>query len=354
MPVFERLRQHLADARAQARLVARLLIAALLSYVIAVQWFDLPQGYWATISALVVVQASVGATLGAGIDRVIGTLAGAAVGALAALGRYADLSELALLALALTPLSIFAALRPAYRIAPVTAVIVLLSGTDLQAPWLPAFHRVAEIGLGTAVGIAVSLVVWPSHARVLVRAALARALAPQTELLHWYLVRIGCAPQATLNSLNDRFRNEIAQAEKALAEAQREPDHRVDALHSQIRAVRRLHSDILFVGRVTQNWRLDAIPAELQQKLGALEAALHQVLDAVAQTVGTPEPGDGKPANLSLGAVDRAMGQLVHALENGTAASIGEAALLPTLGQILRRDLAGLIDTVSRPPSSAS
>ena len=47
MTLLARVRHDLAAVRAQSRLIARLLIAALLSYALA-QWWDMPESYWAT------------------------------------------------------------------------------------------------------------------------------------------------------------------------------------------------------------------------------------------------------------------------------------------------------------------
>src|SRR5579863_1243825 len=44
--------------------------------------FHLPQGYWAAISALIVMQSNVGATLSASRTRLAGTAVGAVVGGL--------------------------------------------------------------------------------------------------------------------------------------------------------------------------------------------------------------------------------------------------------------------------------
>ena len=60
-----------------AQLAIRTTSGALLTYLIAVG-LGLPQAVWAVITALVVMQVSVGATIGAGIDRMVGTLGGAA------------------------------------------------------------------------------------------------------------------------------------------------------------------------------------------------------------------------------------------------------------------------------------
>lgn len=44
----------------------------------------LPQGYWAVFTVMIVMQGSIGGTLGAATERMMGTLAGALVGGLAA------------------------------------------------------------------------------------------------------------------------------------------------------------------------------------------------------------------------------------------------------------------------------
>ena len=65
-----------ATNAAALRLCLRMTIAGLLAYVLA-ELFALPQGYWAVFSAIIVMQASVGGSVKATIDRVIGTIGGA-------------------------------------------------------------------------------------------------------------------------------------------------------------------------------------------------------------------------------------------------------------------------------------
>ena len=103
-------------------------IAGLLAYVLA-ELFVLPQGYWAVFSAIIVMQASVGGSIQATADRLIGTIGGAlAGGAVAYLLPHANAFSLGVaLVIALVPLTLVAALWPNYRIAPLTAVIVLLT-----------------------------------------------------------------------------------------------------------------------------------------------------------------------------------------------------------------------------------
>jgi uncharacterized membrane protein YccC len=149
-----------------------------LAYVLA-ELFSLPQGYWAVFSAIIIMQASVGGSVKATIDRVIGTIGGAVAGG--AVGYFVPhesvLSLGVALAIALVPLTLVAALWPNYRVAPLTAVIVLLTpGAQQLGSVDSAFYRIVEITLGSFVGLGVSLVLLPARAHGLVVSAAARAL----------------------------------------------------------------------------------------------------------------------------------------------------------------------------------
>jgi uncharacterized membrane protein YccC len=113
---------------AALRLCVRMTLAGIVAYALALL-FAFPQGYWAVFSAIIIMQASVGGSVKATIDRVIGTLGGAfAGGAVAYFTPHSDPVGVGIaLLLALVPVSLLAALLPSFRIAPVTAVIVLLT-----------------------------------------------------------------------------------------------------------------------------------------------------------------------------------------------------------------------------------
>ena len=88
------------------------------------------------------------------------------------------------LVVALGPLALVSALKPSFRIAPVTAIIVLLSTSSLQADPVPyAVDRVLEIGLGCIVGLAVSLLILPGRAARLLAEAAAVVLRGFAELV---------------------------------------------------------------------------------------------------------------------------------------------------------------------------
>jgi uncharacterized membrane protein YccC len=102
-----------AGNAAALRLCFRMTVAGLLAYVLA-ESFALPQGYWAVFSAIIIVQASVGGSIKATTDRLIGTI-GAAVagGAVAYLLPHTSVLSLGVaLVIALVPLTLVAAMWP--------------------------------------------------------------------------------------------------------------------------------------------------------------------------------------------------------------------------------------------------
>ena len=144
---LRRITDWLRGRNGELRLALRTTLAGLITFFLA-QVLVLPQAYWAVFTSIIVIQASVGGSLKAGFDRMLGTVAGAIWGVTVTLAipHRDTLGTGVALAVAIAPLALVAALRPSYRIAPVTAVIVLLSTTGVQlGPVHYATDRVLEI-----------------------------------------------------------------------------------------------------------------------------------------------------------------------------------------------------------------
>ena len=137
-------------------------IAAAISLVL-VRALKLPQGFWACVSAIVVMQSETAATLAASWDRLVGTALGAVLGWIAAeiwgsdhLVTYTAM----VLVCMLLPAAIGLKGAGAGRMAGVTASIILLvpsSGSYAQL----ALTRFLEVSLGIVVTLVVSHVLWP-------------------------------------------------------------------------------------------------------------------------------------------------------------------------------------------------
>ena len=209
--------------------------------------------------------------------------------------------------MALGPLALVSALKPSFRIAPVTAIIVLLSTSSLQADPVPyAVDRVLEIGLGCIVGLAVSLLILPGRAAGLWRSGGRPARASPS---WWNSFRDVATPLDRPASLaiHRRLRRAMTRVETLAGEAKNERVNRLsDAPDPEpvLRNLRRLNHDLTAVGRAV----LSAMPAQGRQHLGepvnALRHAIVEFLTEAAEGFAT-----GKPPP-SLAAVDAALAAL--------------------------------------------
>src|SRR5229473_155096 len=244
----------LAQYRPEAGLTLRMSAAGLITFAIA-HLLGLTQIYWAVLTAVIVMQASIGGSLKAMIDRFIGTIGGAGWGVVVtlALPHQSMLSTGVALAIALVPLAAVVAFRPGYRIAPVTAVIVLLAYTNQTGVVEAALDRVLEIGLGSVVALAVALLVAPARAQDLLCAAGRDALALMADQIEM-LLGSGAGPPdlAAVQGLHDRIRAAIERAAAAAAEVDRERRSYVtDAPDPDplVRTLRRLSHDLVIIAR---------------------------------------------------------------------------------------------------------
>ncbi|MBY0298914.1 MAG: FUSC family protein, partial [Methylobacterium sp.] len=155
---------------------ARMTVASLATYVLA-EALGLPQAFWAVVSALIVTQGSLGGSLKAAFDRFLGSVLGAVYGGAVALAlpHQGSVASAVALVVAVAPLAVAAAHSAGFRVAPITAVIVLLSTTGATlGPLVFALDRILEVGLGCAIGLAASLLVAPARATRAARGQAAR------------------------------------------------------------------------------------------------------------------------------------------------------------------------------------
>ncbi len=163
--MWRRIRDRFHEHRAQLRFCLRVTVAGLLALAV-VDCFNFPlHGLWAVLTAIVVTQSSMGGSLRATIEYVIGTLAGAIyAAALGVLVPHTTAAAQALvLALAVAPLALAASIDPRFRVAPFSAVLVLLLSVG-ETPIQSAVTRVLEVVLGGVVAVAVSVLLLPDRA----------------------------------------------------------------------------------------------------------------------------------------------------------------------------------------------
>ncbi|MBV8564150.1 MAG: FUSC family protein [Methylobacteriaceae bacterium] len=283
---------------AELRLWVRMMVAGLFAFGLA-ELAQLPQGYWAVLTAILVMQTSVGGSVKATFDRLMGTLSGAVYGGLVAFALpHEDALALGLaLAVALAPLALLAALNASFRIAPVTAIIVLMSSTSQNlGPMTSAATRCAEIMLGSIVGLGTALLVLPARAHGLLREAAANMLALLAELLPALLDGLaGSADKARISELQKRIRASLGQLERVATDARQErktfltQEFDPDPL---VRGLLRLRHDLVMIGRAAAEPLPQGILDRLRDALAKLGMAHKAFLGAAgaALVVGTKGP----------------------------------------------------------------
>jgi uncharacterized membrane protein YccC len=280
--VWRLIRAGLNRRRVQLGLALRVTVAALLSFAIA-QYAGLRLPLWAVLTAVVVTQVSLGRSLRATTDYLIGTIGGAVWGgALAVLVPHEhELALLACLAAAVAPLALLAAINPRLSVAPITAIIVLLVPTFTHAtPLASAIDRVFEVAVGAFTGFLVSFILLPSRAHGQVADAAARTLDRMGRALRALLM--GLATGLDVDALH-RIQDGIGQSLVRLSATGAEAEHE-RAAHIAVRpgtgpllrTLMRLRHDLVMIGRAA----LVPLPEELRPRLAIL---IDKVADTVAQ-----------------------------------------------------------------------
>lgn len=142
----------------------RTALAAALAYWLT-ELLGLPGGYWAAISAIVVMQSEVGATVMASRDRFAGTTMGAVVGWLTALLWHKFILVFAVSILVVMALCSLLKYKNAGRLGGVTVAIIVL--IPYSGPmWQIAIERFLEVSFGIVVSLGVALA-WTKSSRLI-------------------------------------------------------------------------------------------------------------------------------------------------------------------------------------------
>ena len=269
----------LAGRRGEIRFAIRVAAAGAAAFALA-EALGLVQGYWAVFTAVIVTQASVGGSLKATLDRFTGTLCGAAAGAAVALivAHQGPAIRITGLAVALLPVAFVAAIDPRFRVAPVTAVIVLISPTGTQLnPLLFTIDRVAEIALGSVVALVISLLVLPARAHNVLNEAAARLLGLYADYLHLLLDAPSAqSDPAAQRRLQVATRRRLNAMEAMVDEARRERAIRLTGEPDPspiLRSSQRLRADLILLARAASAPLPAPLRARLQRHLKAIAEA---------------------------------------------------------------------------------
>lgn len=280
------------SAKSTTRFALRMTVSGVAAFCLG-QVLTVPlHGLWAVLTAVIVTQASIGGSIGASLEYVLGTLAGALYASVVALliPHTTMLATAGVLALSIAPLAYAAALSNVFRVAPFTAVIVLLlSGQFGQSPLTAAGTRLLEVIMGGAVAVAVSLIFFPEPAYRRTKQAAAAALEQFAQALPSLLA--GCSVQCdagAMQRMQDDLGRLVASFDAALPDARHEQTVSFGSRPSVgplSRTLLRLRHDLVIIGRAAIAPLPQAVLSRLSPRIDAIASAVGDYLLASARTL---------------------------------------------------------------------
>jgi hypothetical protein len=307
MAFAKRMLGSLRGRKTQLSLAVRLAVAAVAAYAIA-RALHLMLPLWAVLTSLIVTQMSVGRSLKATRDYMLGTVGGAVYGGAIAMliPHSGEGGLLALLVLAVGPMAFIGAINPSLSAATVTAVIVLLVPAMNHAnPLDSTIDRLFEVTVGALTGLAVSFLVLPSRAVSQIRINAAQLLellaAAFAELLAGLTRGLD---NDTLHRIQDGIGTAMASLHATGLEAERE---RATHLSSGpdtgplLRTVQRLRHDVVMIGRAS----VVPLPANVQARLARpLSDVSSAIVDYMRTAANSLRDGSG---TVDISPVDAAL-----------------------------------------------
>lgn len=253
------------------RFCVRMTASGLAAYAVAKILHTPLNGLWMILTAIVVTQMSAGGSLRATLEYIIGTIGGAVYGgAIGALIPHATpLSEAGVVALAIAPLALLAAFNPNFRVAPFSAVLVILiAGQFGEGAVESAITRSAEVALGGVIAMIVSLTVFPERAHQMRLKEAVRLL----QQLARDLPRLVAGCTGGLDpATNARIQNDIGGAVTRFQQITAEAQHEVMITFAAqpdpgplSRTMLRLRHDLVIIGRAGTK----PLPEPLDTRLG--------------------------------------------------------------------------------------
>jgi uncharacterized membrane protein YccC len=260
---------------------AKTALAAALCWWIALR-LGMHDGYWGSISAIIVLQSNVGATVTASRDRMLGTLIGAVLGFGFSLFGPTLLSYILALLVAIVACGLMG-LRNSSRLACVTITIVMLVHKE-GSRWGLALDRVGEVILGIVVALAVTTLVLPDRARLRLRDGLAAEFLALAAFFDAIFEGFRGAPAGKLPALREDV-EAMLQGNDQLQEASRnEPSGEGwrEGLSLLAEFGRSLFEILLALELSVKDSHKDAYAQQLEPALGRLAADVHGGFQHVA------------------------------------------------------------------------
>jgi uncharacterized membrane protein YccC len=266
-------------------------IAAMLSYL-AYKGLHLPHGYWAVISAVIVMQSNLGRSITTGAERLMGTAIGAVIGALA-VGTIGVNAWGLLIAIAVTmALCSSTRLQTSQRLAGVTASVVMLIGEG--SAWRSGLNRFMDVALGIVVALFVS-VAWPSRATLDLRSSLGKTYQDLHQF--WLAVISHLAEIDNKGPVDELKRQALLRSQinhDLVADFEREPGHHDPVLSLLVESSDRIRDHISGIDYSARTMSQDSLFRTLDEPFRTVYAAITGAFDLIEADL-RDQPGSALP-----------------------------------------------------------
>lgn len=153
------------NSRHCLRVAVAMVIAIIIGHL-----FLIPKAYWVTISALVILQPNIGATLLRAKQRSVSTLTGVLVGAMLSILMHQLFWLTAVVGLGCLFFGVyFSSSNNVKAIFFFSVLVMIMLGVFSTNIWQFVFYRFFDTLLGVAIGFTLSLVLWPVSAKSLLQ-----------------------------------------------------------------------------------------------------------------------------------------------------------------------------------------
>jgi uncharacterized membrane protein YgaE (UPF0421/DUF939 family) len=255
--------------------------------VYAAKALKLPEGYWAAISAVIIMQSNVGATLGISWNRLVGTAIGAIVSGIAYSFGGTNVLVFGLAVTIAILLCDALGFVESQRFAAVTVAIVMLISRIAPA-WMVAVYRFVEVSLGIVTGTLVTVLIWPSRARTQLREGISEALADLDALFLAVVQRYRGKQGPDMQELRSRLDALFLRNEALQKQAAREPTiglERRELLALLMNHLRRLFEATDAADVATCGSAGDTYYKNLEPRLDELVVEISKALRQLGETV---------------------------------------------------------------------
>lgn len=290
--------------------------AAAAAYALS-ELFRLPQGYWAVVSVIIVMQTNLGGSMRVGVNRIIGTATGAVLGA--AMLLLMGASPLALgieMWLCILVCAYYIHLHESFRMAGMTATIVIFMGQHSASVAAVAFERFFEITVGACVALFFTAFVFPSRAGRQLRSGVVHALHDEAALYSILLsCRQGedCDPSEESSALLQLEKTREAN-HKLLEEAKREPGGLGKSDHitvSLCNFTERIAEHLLSMEHAVHHEELKELHGFVAQEMDLLAQTTITAMTRMALAIGSDRPvGPVDDVNRAIDAAEEALSRL--------------------------------------------